>query len=390
MNNDTMIADVQHLLGRVINSQGEPIDGRGAISGTVRLPLYDFTTAETKAAIAQISLFETGIKVVDLLAPIPRGSIFAMHSMPGLGKVVVQQEIIHNLTTHYDGYVVGIGMNESSYGASEVMAPLEALSDKQKMVLVFEQMSDSQQVLQHLIRVGLAVAIELRKQGHEVMFIVDKNVVTRADASMLGALKRAIQEHGLITLFLTPEERGNARSDEENDALIVPDANIFFSRELAKQDIWPAIDRTASTSPSRGDGLPRPGTLADDSPSPSRGGGLPRPEAMDASWSSIGQEHKAIARQVRELLQHYGSTQVTGPQDQQMTKRAQRLQQFLTQPFFVAEAFTDIPGEFVPLADTLQGCKELLDGRYDDVPVEAFHFIGTIEQALAKAKASGK
>ena len=373
MNNDSMISNVEHLLGRIIDSQGEPIDGRGAISSTARLPLYDVTTGEPKAQGSAISLFETGIKVIDLLAPVPRGGIIAMRSMPGLGKLVVQQEMLHNLTTHYDGYVVGIGMDESSYDASELMVPFEALPDKQKMVLVFEQMSDSPQVLQRLVRAGLTLAIELRGQGHETMLVVDKNVVAKADSSMLNALKRVTQEQGLLTLFLTPEEEGDVQHGAENDALKLLDTRIFFSRELAKQNIWPAIDRIASSS-----------RLL------SRGDGLPRPDAVDDNLSSLSQEHIDVARQVRELLQNYVSSSSDTGEDQQMVRRAQRLQQFLTQPFFVAEAFTDIPGEFVPFADTLRGCKELLEGRYDDVHVEAFNFVGTIEQALMKAKVLGE
>ncbi len=388
MNQDSMISDVKHLLGRVINSRGEPIDGHGTISGATRLPLHnELATQETKDVASPVSMIEMGIKVIDLLAPVPRGGIIAMYSMPGLGKLVVQQEMIHNLTTHYDGYIVGIGMDESSYNASELVAPLEDFSDKNRMVLVFEQMSDSQEIIQRLIRVGLTIATELRQQGHEVMFIVDKNVVAKIDSSTLGALKRVIQEQGLITLLLTPEEvgtypssqrrspaatasqsgwtkGGGVQRDEENDVLNILDAQIFFSRELAKQNIWPAVDRLKSTSrlleSSRGDGLPRP-----------------------------IEEHRQVARQVRELLQRYATSQATSAEDQQMVKRAQRVQLFLTQPFFVAEAFTDIPGEFVPLAETLKGCKELLEGRYDDVPVEAFRFAGTIEQALAKAKVLG-
>jgi F-type H+/Na+-transporting ATPase subunit beta len=263
----------------------------------------------------------------------------------------------------YDGYVVGIGMDESSYDASELVAPLEDFSDKNRIVLVFEQMSDSQEIIQRLIQVGLTIAIDLRTQGHEVMLVVDKNVVAKVDSSTLSALKRVIQEQGLITLLLTPEEDGVQR-DEENDVLNILDTRIFFSRELAKQNIWPAVDRMKSTSRllerSSGDGLPGP-----------------------------IEEHRQVAQQVRELLQRYATSQATSTEDQQMVKRAQRVQLFLTQPFFVAEAFTDIPGEFVPLAETLKGCKELLEGRYDDVPVEAFRFVGTIEQALAKAKVLG-
>ncbi len=263
MNNDRMISDVKPLLGRVINSQGEPIDERGPISATTHVPLYNLASSETTVEGSPVSMIEMGIKVIDLLAPVPRGGIFAMHSMPGLGKLVVQQEMIHNLTTEYDSYVVGIGMDESAYDASELVAPLEDFPDKNRMVLVFEQMSDSQEIIQRFIRVGLTIAIELRQQGHEVMFIVDKNVVAKVSSSTLSSLKRVIQEQGLITLFLTPEEEGGVRSDEENDVLNVLDARIFFSRELAKQNIWPAVDRMKSTSrlleSSRGDGLPRPG-----------------------------------------------------------------------------------------------------------------------------------
>ena len=354
MNNDRMIPDVGHLLGRIINSQGEPIDERGPIPSAARLPLYDFVASETKAQGSPVSMIEMGIKVIDLLAPIPRGGSFAMHSMPGLGKLVVQQEMIHNLTIHYDSYVVGIGMDESSYDASELVAPLEDFPDKNRMVLVFEQMSDSQEVLQRLIRVGLTVAIGLRRQGQEVMFIIDKNIAAKVSSSTLSTLKCVIQEQGLITLLLTPEEDG-VPGDEENDVQKVLDARIFFSRELAKQNIWPAIDHIASRS---------------------------RLLESDA----VSEEHVQIAQQVRALLQRYASSPDASVEGQQMVKRARRVQLFLTQPFFVAEAFTDIPGEFVPLAETLKGCKELLEGRYDDLPEQAFYFVGTIEQALAKAK----
>lgn len=238
------------------------------------------------------------------------------------------------------------------------MAPLDTLPEKNRMVIVFEQMSDAHAVLQRLIRVGLTIAGELRRQGHEVMFIVDKNIAAKASSSTLSSLKRVIQEQGLITLLLTPEEDGVQR-DEENDMLNILDTRIFFSRELAKQNIWPAIDRIASRS-------------------------------LLLESDAMSEEHRQVVRQVRELLQRYASSQGVSAQDQQMVKRAQRMQLFLTQPFFVAEAFTDIPGEFIPLAETLKGCKELLEGPYDDVPVEAFRFVGTIEQALAKARMPGK
>src|SRR5258706_8136855 len=227
MNNDRMISDVKHLLGRIINSQGKPIDERGPISATTHLPLYNLASGEAIVEGSPVSMIEMGIKVIDLLAPVPRGGIFAMYSMPGLGKLVVQQEMIHNLTSHYDSYVVGIGMDESSYDAGELVAPLEDFSDKNRMVLVFEQKSDSQEVVQRLIRVGLTIAVDLRQQGHEVMFIVNKNVVAKTDSSTLGALKRVIQEQGLITLLLTPEEDG-VQHDEENDVRNVLDAQIFL------------------------------------------------------------------------------------------------------------------------------------------------------------------
>ena len=152
------------------------------------------------------------------------------------------------------------------------------------------------------------------------MFIVDKNLVAKVSSSTLSSLKRVIQEQGLITLFLTPEEEGGVRSDEENDVLNVLDARIFFSRDLAKQNIWPAIDRIASRS-----------------------------RLLESA--AVSEEHRQVARQVRELLQRYASSPDTSAEDQQMVKRARRVQLFLTQPFFVAEAFTDIPGEFVPLAE---------------------------------------
>ena len=277
MNQETMIPVGQQVLGRVLNSKGEPIDGQGPIPTPQRLSLYSLPSAGQQAQATPQQMFETGIKAVDLLTPIPHGGTIAFFAGMGVGKLVLVEELMHRIITHDGGYAVCISMDESTYESSELMQVIkEDVEAKNKTVLIFEQATNSLEVYQRIVEVGLTIAGQFRDEGHEVLLVADKYLTTKGNLISMRELRRAAWEKGISTILLGPE---------------------------------------------------------------------------------------------------------------QVVKRASRIQQFLTQPFFVAEPYTDRPGEYVSISDTIQGFKELLEGRYDDVPEQAFSYVGTIEQALAKSQA---
>lgn len=348
------------ILGRVLNASGEPIDKKGPISSaTSRLPLNKMASAgEAQSSLNQ--MFETGIKVIDLLAPISRGGISGLFAGIGLGKLVVMEELMHNMIAYHSGYIVCLGMDASSYEASELKDPLREAEFEDKMVMIFEQMTDSPEIGQRIMQTGLTIAAHFRDPGHEVMLVADRNVATRGNPTNIDALRNILREKAITTIILAGEPDKSLQA-AESSLLSDLDARILFSAELPKQNLWPAIDRLSSSSRLLDNGL-------------------------------LSAEHAQVARQVKQILQRYAqlqkATDVQGlsAEDSQVVKRAQRIQWFLTQPFFVAEAYTDIPGEYVKVEDTIQGFKELLEGLYDDVPVEAFWFVGTVDQALARAQ----
>ena len=348
MNKTTQRFPKKQVLGRVINSQGEPLDGKGPL---LDAPLHD-TNATKSRKRSGSSILETGIKPVDLLAPLAHGGIISLFGGSGQGKLALAEEIMHTIITHYNGYVVCMGMDEGSYEASVLMEAIEELGIQDKLVLLFEQSTSDIA----LVQTALEIAMQWRAQEREVLLVADEHTATQYDLVEHPELKRIASEHGITTLLLHSSDKGTTQR-EDLLMLHMLDGRIVFNQELAKQGLWPAIDPQLSHS-----------------------------RLLVEEVAS--QEHIEIAQQVRQLLQQ-GQTlreaQNLSNEDMQVVKRASIVQKFLTHPFFIAEQFTDKPGEYVPLAQTLSDFKALLSGRYDDIPADAFSFVGTLEEALVRA-----
>ncbi|GHO86502.1 hypothetical protein [Dictyobacter formicarum] len=312
--------------------------------------LHDSQLAEdaTQEAFKELGFYETGIKPIDLLAPISFGGIYNIVGDLGLGKLVIVEELMHNLVTCQHGYAVAVTMGETSYettglGTSIVEGNLQA-----QTAVIFEPQSEKPDVSQQLIQVGLNVARQLRSQGHAVLLLIDEPVASYARALHLPGLAAAVRADDITTLVLT-------RTEERSQA---PDGKLVMSRLLAEQRLYPAVDRLASTS-----------TLLQS--------------------NATGQTHQDMARQVRALLQQAEALQRQSTHsacEQQLLSRARRLNLFLTQPFYVAETFSAIPGEYLSIAETLSSVQELLSGRYDTLPEAAFTFVGAIDQVVAKGQ----
>ena len=348
MNKTTQQFTRKQVLGRVINSQGKPLDGKGPL---LDAPLQDANATKSQKR-SRSGILETGIKPLDLLAPLSYGGVMSLFGNPGLGKLALVEEIMHAIITHYNGYIVCMGMDEGSYEASELMDVIEELHRQDTLVLLFEQSTSDIA----LVQTALEIAKQWREQGHEVLLVADKHTTTYCNLIKHSELKQIAYEHGITTLLLRAGDEA-IMQHEEQIILHMLDGHIVFNQELAKQGLWPTIDSQFSRSRLLQEGV-------------------------------ASQEHIEIAQQVRQLLQRgqaLRDVQNPSNEDSQVIKRASIVQKFLTHPFFIAEQFTDKPGEFVPLAQTLSDFKALLSGCYDDIPADAFSFVGTLEEALVRA-----
>lgn len=349
------------VFGRVLNAGGEPIDKQGPLTGVQRVPLFSLAsgTAQSEASKGKApadKVLETGIKVIDLLAPIARGGVAGLFGNAGVGNVVVMEELIHNMIMQYNGYIVCLGMGESTYEVSELMDVKREGEFEDKVVIVFEQMTDEPEVRRKMIQAGLTIAGYARQEGHEALLVLDKNTTASGKLINMGELRRMLGERGITGILLGTED--DSKQFRVGDLPGELDSQIVLTRKMAEQSLWPAVDRHLSGSRLLNGGV-------------------------------VGSEHAQVAGQVRELLRRCAELETREPQglsdaDKQLFRRAQRIQKFFTQPFFVAEAYTDIPGEYVKMDETVKGFKELLEGRYDDLPEQAFYFVGDIDEAVAK------
>lgn len=370
MNNKTNSFPIgTQILGRVLNANGEPIDKKGPLVATQYVPLYSpaLVIAKTEADKGEVlagQIQETGIKVIDLLAPLPRGGVVGIFGNAGTGKLVVTEELIHNFIARYNGYVVCLSMDESSYEVGELMDLIREGEFEDKAVMIFEQTTASLEVRQRMIRAGLTIAEHFQQQGHKPLLFLDKNT-TAIDGQakiQIGELRQMLEETEITAILLGAEEdTKKIRVGEMPGDL---DCQIVLTRKMADQSLWPAIDRISSKS-------------------------------RLLNSEAVGYEHVQVAEQIREILLRFAELETLEQQelsdaDKQILRRAQRIQKFFTQPFFVAEAYTDIPGEFIKVAETVGGFKDLLAGRYDDLPEQAFYFVGRIDEAIEKAKSNKK
>jgi F-type H+-transporting ATPase subunit beta len=374
-------------LGRVINVTGDPVDGLGPVESEERWPIHRHAPA-FEDQLTTTEQFETGIKVIDLLVPFKRGGKIGFFGGAGVGKTVLIMELIHNVATKHGGYSVFAGVGERTREGNDLWLEMKESGVIKQTSLVYGQMTEPPGARLRVGLTGVTVAEYFRDQGQDVLLFID-NIFRFTQAgsevsALLGRMPSAVgyqpnlaTELGELQERITATKKGSVTSVQ---AIYVPaddftdpapattfahlDANVNLSRALTEIGIYPAVDPLDSAS-----------TLVD-----------PR---------ILGAEHYQVSREVRRVLQIFKDLQdiiaILGmeelsDEDKILVGRARRLQRFLSQPFFVAENFTGTPGKYVSTEDTIRGFKEILDGKHDDLPEQAFLMVGTIEEAREKAE----
>jgi F-type H+-transporting ATPase subunit beta len=376
------------VLGRLINVLGAGIDGLPAIQAKTHYPIHrqapSFDQLTTKK-----EMFETGIKVIDLLEPYTKGGKTGLFGGAGVGKTVIIQELIHNIATHHGGYSVFAGVGERTREGNDLWLEMKESGVLAKTALIFGQMNEPPGARQRVGLTALTMAEYFRdEEGKDVLLFID-NIFRFVQAgsevsALLGRMPSAVgyqptlgTEMGELQERITSTKKGSITSVQ---AIYVPaddltdpapattfshlDATTVLSRQIVDKGIYPAVDPLDSTS-----------RILD-------------PNILEA-------EHYNVAKRVKGVLQAYKDLQdiisILGmdelsDEDKQTVTRARKIEKFLSQPFFVAEQFTSIPGRYVKIEDTIHGFKGILDGEYDNLPENAFLMVGTIEEAVEKAK----
>ena len=381
-------------LGRILNVIGEPVDERGQLKTKLRSPIHK-SAPEFIDQSTETEVLVTGIKVVDLLAPYAKGGKIGLFGGAGVGKTVLIMELINNIAKGHGGYSVFAGVGERTREGNDLYhemiesGVIKLDSDESKAALVYGQMNEPPGARARVALTGLTLAEYFRdEEGQDVLLFVD-NIFRFTQAgsevsALLGRIPSAVgyqptlsTDMGALQERITSTNKGSITSVQ---AIYVPaddltdpapatsfahlDATTVLSRQIAELGIYPAVDPLDSTS-----------------------------RILDPRI--IGEEHYNVARKVQETLQKYKSLQdiiaILGmdelsEEDRLVVDRARKIQRFLSQPFHVAEVFTGTPGVFVGLQETIKGFEGLVNGKYDDIPESAFYMVGTIEEALEKAK----
>ncbi len=372
------------VLGRMFGVTGDPIDGQPANTDWPRLPIHRQAPAFDELA-TKSELFETGIKVIDLIAPFVKGGKVGLFGGAGVGKTVIIQELIRNIAAEHGGYSVFAGVGERTREGNDLYHEMKDSGVLDKTALVFGQMNEPPGARLRVALSGLTIAEQFRDEGgKDVLFFID-NIFRFTQAgsevsALLGRMPSAVgyqpnlaTEMGALQERITSTKRGSITSVQ---AVYVPaddltdpapattfahlDSTVVLSRALSELGIYPAVDPLDSTS-----------TILDP--------------------NVVGAEHYAVARGVQQVLQRYKDLQdiiaILGidelsEDDKILVARARKIQRFLSQPFFVAEQFTGKPGAYVPLAETIRGFREILDGAHDDKPEQAFYLKGSIDEVV--------
>jgi F-type H+-transporting ATPase subunit beta len=376
-------------LGRVFDVLGQPIDGKGAVKAKETLPIHrDAPAFEEMETESQV--FETGIKVIDLIAPFKRGGKVGVFGGAGVGKTVIIQELIRNIAQEHGGYSVFAGVGERSREGNDLIGEMTESGVIDKTVMVFGQMNEPPGARQRVGLTGLTMAEYFRDvEGRDILLFID-NIFRFTQAgsevsALLGRMPSAVgyqptlaTEMGDLQERITSTKKGSITSLQ---AIFVPaddytdpapattfghlDSTIRLERSIVEIGIYPAVDPLTSTS-----------TVLD-----------PR---------VVGDEHFTVAREVQRTLQRYKDLQdiiaILGmdelsEEDKLTVGRARRLQRFMSQPMFVAEQFTGRPGKYVQRMETVRGAKEILDGKHDQLPEQAFLMAGPIEDVVEQAEA---
>ncbi|GAB6086251.1 F0F1 ATP synthase subunit beta [Alkaliphilus crotonatoxidans] len=378
----------QATLGRIFNVLGEVVDEKEPVLSEFNAPIHrsapEFDEQETATEI-----FETGIKVIDLIAPYAKGGKIGLFGGAGVGKTVLIQELINNIAKEHGGLSVFAGVGERTREGNDLYHEMIDSGVIDKTALVYGQMNEPPGARMRVALTGLTMAEYFRDQeGQDVLLFID-NIFRFTQAgsevsALLGRMPSAVgyqptlaTEMGALQERITSTKKGSITSVQ---AVYVPaddltdpapattfahlDATTVLSRQISELGIYPAVDPLDSTS-----------------------------RILDPIV--VGEEHYRVARGVQEVLQRYKELQdiiaILGmdelsDEDKMTVARARRIQRFLSQPFHVAEEFTGTPGKYVPLSETIRGFKEILEGKHDDLPESAFLFVGTIDEAVEKAK----
>ena len=378
----------KHMLGRVINVIGEPIDGKGPIDSDEQLPIHRLPPKFSDQNPAT-EIFETGIKVIDLLAPYAKGGKIGLFGGAGVGKTVLIMELIRNIATEHGGYSVFTGVGERSREGHELIDEMNESGVIEKACLAFGQMNEPPGSRMRVAFTGLTLAEHLRDEEHQDVLLFIDNIYRFIQAgsevsALLGRIPAAVgyqptlaNELGSLQERITSTKSGSITSVQ---AIYVPaddltdpapattfthlDATTVLSRQISELGIYPAINPLESTS-----------------------------RILDPRI--IGEEHYSVARRVQEVLQRYRELQdiiaILGMEelsedDKTTVFRARKIQRFLSQPMSVAEVYTGIPGKYVPVEKTISSFKSIVDGEVDDIPEGAFFMAGDIDEVKAKVK----
>ena len=377
----------REVLGRVFNVLGHPIDNAGDVDIKEMYPIHR-PAPSFKEQSLEPQMFETGIKVIDLLAPYQKGGKIGLFGGAGVGKTVLIQELINNIAKEHGGLSVFTGVGERSREGNDLYYEMKESGVIDKTALVFGQMNESPGARMRVSLTGLTMAEYFRDQGQDVLLFID-NIFRFTQAgsevsALLGRIPSAVgyqptlaTEMGALQERITSTKNGSITSVQ---AVYVPaddltdpapattfthlDATTVLSRSIAELGIYPAVDPLESNS-----------------------------RILDPRV--VGREHYDVATEVKNILERYKELQdiiaILGvdelsDEDKKVVARARRVQRFLSQPFTVAEQFTGMQGRYVPVKETVRGFKEILDGKHDDLPESAFLFVGSIEEAIEKAK----
>ena len=345
------------LLGRMIDAAGAPLDGGEPIDAASQLPIDRPVGAD--AAPLPDQMLETGIKAIDLYAPLVRGGTIPIMAGSGVGKIVLSTELLQHVATRDGGRAVIAFLDHPTYGMAELVADLRGSGVDNQAALVVGQQDDPQAARDHAGLAALTLAEYYCDQGRETLLFIEENLISSATVERFRPRRRGGASAALTILLWQQNPPAMPTGEQVFSRLLHErDGQIAISRALAKQSIWPAIDPLVSTS-----------------------------RLLDERF--VGAEHVRVARAAQDLLRRYGDAEIGGAavDDPRLRGRAQRVLLFQGQPFLVAETFTGLPGEYVSVAETVRGFGELVDGLHDDVPKEVFGFVGTLGQALGKAAA---
>lgn len=377
-------------LGRIMNVTGDPYDQAGPIEAEERWPIHRLAP-EFDEQVPATEVFETGVKVFDLLVPFVRGGKMGMFGGAGVGKTVVIMEMIHNIAMHHGGVSCFAGVGERTREGNDLFLEMKESGVINKAALIYGQMNEPPGARLRVALSALTSAEYFRDQGQDVLIFIDNifryTLAGSEVSALLGRMPSAVgyqpnlaTDMGMLQERITTTKKGAITSmqaiyvpaDDLTDPAVATafthlDGTVVLSRQIAELGIYPAVDPLDSTS-----------------------------RALDPAV--VGEDHYQVSRAVQMVLQRYKELQdiiaILGMEelsedDKLAVSRARKIQRFLSQPFHVAETFTGTPGTYVKLEETIKGFKAIIDGKYDDMPEQAFYMLGTIEEAEEKARKLG-